>query len=94
MGSSSIKLKNLKYDKSGGTAVLKSAGVQNLVTKEAQKLASNCNSIAQPVHGIAPQYEVRPATLTHTSGAVIANANIEASIDNLRHNTLKKGTGL
>lgn len=91
MGSASIKLTSLKYDKSGGTAVLKSSGAQALVNSAAARMAANCNSIAQPVHGVQGSYTSEPKSLTHTAGAVIKSADVYAAIDNQRHNTLKKG---
>ena len=91
MGSAGIKLTSLKYDKSGGTAVLKSSGAQALVNGAAARMAANCNSIAQPVHGVQGSYTSEPKPLTYTAGAVIKTADVYAAIDNQRHNTLKKG---
>lgn len=82
----------IKYNRPGGTEVLKSA--QSLVNEQAERMAAACNAIAQPVHGRTGQYVAEPKALSYTAGAVVKSADVYAAIDNQRNNTLKKGCGL
>lgn len=83
---------NLTYLPSGGSKVLKSAGVVAMLTAQAQKAADKCNSLAY-LRGAkqAPHYSVDTKNVGFTIGARVVADNEEARFDNLYHNTLKKG---
>lgn len=86
---------NLTYLPSGGSKVLKSDGVVSMLTTQAQKAAAKCNSIAHLRNSkIAPHYSVETKNVGFTIGALVVADNYQAVIDNLYHNTLKKGCGL
>lgn len=79
----------------GIVSITKSAGVRALLAKQGDSAAARCNSIASLPHAKeAPRYESSLKDLTYTSAARVSIANVEALIDNRKHNTLKKGCGI
>ena len=86
---------NLTYLPSGGSKVLKSDGVVAMLTAQAQKAADKCNSIGYWRRSkVAPHYSVKTKNVGFTIGACVVADNTEARLDNIHHNTLKKGCGI
>lgn len=95
-GGWTVKLSGtVKYRPSGGSAVLRQSGVVSLLRKQAEGMASTCNSIAG-LHKATtrPRYVAEPKGVTYFEGYLVKCDNTEAYIDNLRNNTLKKGCGI
>lgn len=83
------------YIPSGGSAVLRQPGVTSMLRSQAEAAASRCNSMAHLGHASEPpRYEAAQKNLRWFTGYTVSAANDEAGIDNLKHNTLKKGCGI
>lgn len=90
----SFKLQGkIKPVTAGIVEITKGGGVSNLLMQQGAKCASRCNSIAHLPHG-NPVYDVQLKMLDRTASARVGVANVDAYVDNLKHNTLKKGCGI
>lgn len=97
MASVTFKKVRVKYNVSGGTAVLKSSGAQGLAMQKANQMAARCNSLASGTLHKAknrPEYVAHAWNGNYTSGAVVKANNVEGWVANRKHNILKKGCGV
>ena len=79
----------------GIVGITKGAAVQSMLMAQGEAAAARCNSMARLPHGSsAPLYDCQLKMLDRTASARVGVANREAYVDNLRHNTLKKGCGV
>ena len=86
---------NLRYISSGVVDICKSPGVTALLQSQADKCAARCNSLAHLTNARqAPRYEAETKMLRYTAAGRVHIANGEAYVDNLYHNTLKKGCNI
>lgn len=86
----------------GVSEVLKSPGVQRLLSQQGERATARCNSMyrtnhIERQHGFEPHgapYAHHPKMLRYTAGEVVHVASRAGGLDNLRHNTLRKGCGI
>ena len=97
-GGWSLKLRRvgrIKPVAAGIIGITKGGGVQSMLMAQGEAAAARCNSMAHLSHGkSAPLYDCQLKMLDRTAAARVGVANKEAYVDNLRHNTLKKGCGV
>lgn len=97
-GGWSIKLRRvgkIRPVMAGIVGITKGGAVQSMLMAQGAAAAARCNSMARLTHGKhAPLYDCQLKMLDHTASARVGVANREAYVDNLKHNTLKKGCGV
>ncbi len=89
------KVLSMRPVMSGVRQVLKSQGVAALINQQGERAAARCNSLAHLERAKQqPRYAATPKTMSYVSASLVHADNAEAYVDNLRHNTLKKGCGV
>lgn len=86
----------------GVRGVLKSTGVQRLLSLQGERAAARCNAMyrsnhIEGQHGFAPHgapYAHHPKQLGYTAAEVVHVASRAGGLDNARRNTLRKGCGI
>ena len=77
----------------GIVEITKGGAVASMLMAQGEKAAARCNALAHLPHG-NPVYDCQLKMLDKTASARVGAANPDACIDNLKHNTLKKGCGV
>ena len=95
-GGWSLKMRRvgrIKPIERGIVEITKGGAVSSMLMAQGEKAAARCNALAHLSHG-NPVYECQLKMLGKTASARVGVANTDAYIDNLKHNTLKKGCGV
>ena len=91
-------LKDLKLVPSGYRAILKSDGVKSLLDGQGSKACAKCNAMFSLSRlSITPSsspYAYKVVTRGYTAAAKVYTNSYFGYLDNLHHNTLKKGCGV
>ena len=77
----------------GIVEITKCGAVSSMLMAQGESAAARCNALAHLSHG-NPVYGCQLKMLGKTASARVGVANSDAYIDNLKHNTLKKGCGV
>lgn len=95
-GGWSLKMRRvgrIKPVERGIVEITTGGAVSSMLMAQGEKAAARCNALAHLPHG-KPEYDCQLKMLNKTASARVGVANADAYIDNLKHNTLKKGCGV